>query len=830
MHFYTNVTQRRNRILVCGYENGKRYKNEIKYKPYLFVPSKNKSKYKTIHGKPVDKITFNSINEAKEFYKNYEDVDNFEIYGLNNFPYVYIYDTFKNIKYDTKQIKTLVIDIEVSTADGYPDIESAGSEITAITMLYNDITFVLGYKDFDTDDLNVKYIKCKDEVDLLHKFIKIWSHDVYRPDVITGWNVEFFDIPYCVNRIVKVLGDEYAKKLSPWGILDQKTVSFMGRDNQTFSPLGISVLDYLQLYKKFTYTQQETYKLDHIAFIELGERKLDYSDYGSLNALYENDHQKFIEYNIRDCVLVKRLDDKMKLLDLVYTIAYDSGCNYNDSLATVKSWDVTIHNYLMDQNKVIPKKVHEKANRIPAGGFVKVPQTGMFDWIVSFDLTSLYPHIIMGYNISPDTYKSTIQERFDTQQLLTNGVNKYHDYLDENNLSFTANSCTYTKEFQGFLPALMEEFFLKRKEYKTKMLELKKKYEVSKSKKLEYEISKYDNLQMALKIRLNSAYGALANEYFRWFDLKYAESITLSGQLTIQWAEHKMNQYMNNLLKTENIDYCIASDTDSLYMNFNEIVQKSGMTDKNKIVSLLDKFCEEKVQPYLDQIFDELAEHMRAYKQMMFMKREGISDRGIFIAKKRYILNVHNNEGVQYDEPKLKMMGIEAVRSSTPSSCRNSIKNALKVILQGNEDDAIEYIEQFRNQFKTLSFEEISFPRGVNGLDKYRDYGSIYKKGTPIHVRGALLFNHHLKKHNLENKYEMIFDKEKIKFCYLKLPNPLHENVISVSNKIPSEFNLESYIDYDLQFEKSFLEPIKTILDKIGWKTEKTNSLNDFFN
>jgi len=829
MHFYTNVTQRGNNILVCGYMNGKRFKEKIPYKPYLFIPTKKDTKYKTIDGKSVDKISFDSIKEAKTFIENYSEIDNFDIFGLTNFNYVYIYDKFKNLKYDSRLIKTLILDIEVSTELGYPDIETANAPITSITMMYNDITFILGYHDFKTTDQNIKYIKCQNETELLMRFVKLFSHDVYRPDVITGWNIEFFDIPYCVNRITQVLGDNHAKKLSPFEALEQRTVTYLGKENVAFTPIGVNVIDYLNLYKKFTYTPRESYKLDHIAFAELDERKLDYSEYGTLHSLYVNDHQKFIEYNYRDCLLVKRLDEKLKLLDLVYTIAYNSQCNYHDALATVRSWDVTIHNYLLDRNIVIPNNKTQTSTYTPAGGYVKSPKTGMHDWVVSFDLTSLYPHLIMSYNISPDTFSGKLNEIFTIDQILERHVEKYHEYLDKNNYSLTGNGCLYTKEKQGFLPALMQDLFNKRKDFKNKMLELKKQNEKEKSKELEYEISKYDNLQMAMKIRLNSAYGALGNPYFRWFDLKYAESITLSGQLTIRWAEKYLNKWLNNLLKTKNADYAITMDTDSIYLNMSELVNKFNLTDKDQIVKVLDQFCEKKIQPYLDEIYEDLAKMMRCYWQGMFMKREAISERGIFIAKKRYILNVLNNEGIQYSEPKLKMMGIEAIRSSTPQSCRDSIKEALKIILEKTENDSIEYIQNFKKTFKTLSYDEIAFPRGVNGINKYFDCDTIYRKATPIHIRGALLFNSKLKEMKLENKYSLIFDKEKIKFCYLKLPNPLHENVISCSSGLPKEFGLEEYIDYDTQFEKSFLEPIKNILDTIGWKTEKTNKLNSFF-
>lgn len=829
MDFYINCVQYGNKILLCGYENGKRYKKEISYCPYLFVPSRSVNKYKTIDGKSVEKKPFASIQKAKEFIRDFKEVDGMSIYGLDRFNYVYLHDHFKDLQYDTTLIRKVVLDIEVSTEDGNPDIELANKEITAITMMYDDVTFVFGYVDFVTEDPKTYYIKCKDESELLKKFLKLWTSDVYRPDVVTGWNIELFDIPYCVRRISKVLGYDHAKSISPWGILREHEFETYGKMQKVFTPLGVNILDYYVLYRKFTYTQQESYRLDYICEVELDENKLDYSEYGNLNELYKRNPQKYIEYNIHDCRLVQRLDDKMQLLNLVYEFAYDSGTNYDDALKAVRSWDVIIHNYLLDRGIVIPQiKKHENTSA-PIGAHVKSPLVGLYDWVVSFDLTSLYPHLIIGYNISPDTFKGKSPKYFSVEDLLQEKSLDILEFLQEKNYTLAANCTLFTKETQGFLPKLMEELFEKRKLYKKQMLEYTQEYQKNPTVELKHLIAKMNNLQMAAKIKLNSAYGALANLGFRWYDKDYAEAITLSGQLTIRWAENKLNEYLNKSLGTSDVDYVIASDTDSVYINMAEVVKKMQTTDKMKIIENLDLICSTAIQKYLNKIYGRLANNMNCYKQAMHMKRESIAERGIFIAKKRYIINVWNNEGVQYEKPKLKMMGIEAVRSSTPSSCREAIKNGLNVILNEGETNAIEFIETFKKKFKTFSFEEISFPRGINNLDKYKNSATIYSKGTPIHVRGALLYNKLLTEKKLIGKYQPIVDKEKIRFCYLKLPNPIHENVIATSYVLPKEFGLDEFIDYDLMFEKAFLEPIKTILDAIGWKHKKEHTLEGLF-
>jgi DNA polymerase elongation subunit (family B) len=398
--FYTNVYMRGDKVYVRGFDMGIRVKDTINYNPYLFLPKQN-GKFKTLEGKSVDKMMFDSIRDARDFMEKYEDVTNFEYFGLTNFLYLYIFDNYKGeVDYDPKLVKVGTIDIECAADEGFPNIQKADKEITAITVRYRGKSFVFGCGEFKTTDPNIYYIKCVDEHQLLLKFLECW--EALDLDVITGWNIEFFDIPYLVNRIKSLFDDKQAKRLSPWHILDEKVVEFKGKQNQTYSPAGVSVLDYYQLYRKFTFGNQESYKLDYIAQIELGEKKIDYSEYGNLLELYKNNYQKFIEYNIYDCVLVEKLDDKLKFIEQVYAIAYDAKVNYNDTMTTVRPWDIIIHNYLLERNVVIPqfKKQPDFDNLV--GGYVKEPKIGLSKWVVSFDLTSLYPSLIQQYNISPE--------------------------------------------------------------------------------------------------------------------------------------------------------------------------------------------------------------------------------------------------------------------------------------------------------------------------------------------------------------------------------------------------------------------------------------------
>jgi DNA polymerase elongation subunit (family B) len=431
----------------------------------------------------------------------------------------------------------------------------------------------------------------------------------------------------------------------------------------------------------------------------------------------------------------------------------------------------------------------------------------------------------MQYNISPETFIRKIDGFDSVDTLLAESdlhPGRRHD------MSYAANGCVYRKDKQGFLPELMQKMYDDRAKYKQLMIDAKKSYEKTKSKKDENDIARYHNLQLAKKIQLNSAYGALGNQYFRWFNFDHAEAITKSGQLSIRWIEKAMNEYLNKLVGTDNFDYVIASDTDSIYVNMEPLVNKifpSGEEDP-VIVDALDKFIEAKVQPFMDKSYQELADYMNAYEQKMKMKRESIANKGIWIAKKMYMLNVWDNEGVRYTEPKLKVMGIASVRSSTPAAVRVALKKGITLIMNTDEDTLIKYIDEFKLQFLELPFEQVAFPRGIKNMKKYRDSASIYKKGTPIQVKGALLYNKLIEKNK---RYQPITDGDKIKFAYLKVPNPLHDTVIAVPDEMPDEFNLDKYIDRDMQFDKSFLEPLKSILDVIGWSTEHRSTLDSFF-
>ena len=840
MSFYTSAHRHGNKILFRGYDaKGNRIHDRVSFKPTLFLPSNNKAtEWEALDGNPVEPFELESMSEAQDFIKKYEDVGNFKVYGNSNFVAQFLAKAYPDvIDYRPSFIRVGNIDIEVASDDGFPHPEQAAHPVISITYRdnQNNIYHVWGLDDYDPAkceiDLRgamIQYRKCDHEAQLLQKFVVFWENNC--PDIITGWNVRLFDIPYLINRIVKVCGDKTAKALSPWGIYKYRQIGIKGKSLDAYEIYGVSQMDYYDLIQKFGYTYgpQESYALDHIAHTILGEKKLSYEEHGTLHTLYKNDHQKFIDYNIRDVQLVDLIDKETGLMDLALTVAYKGGVNYPDVFGTTAIWDSIIYRYLNLRNVAIPPNKRKMKDPYP-GGYVKEPVTGFSEWVTSFDLNSLYPNLIVQYNMSPETLLRSYEDK------LPSGVDYYLSDTNpvspesiKRDVSIAANGSTYRKDKQGVMPKIIVDLYDERRKTKNEMLRLEQEAQVSKeaAADLKREINKLNNTQQAVKILLNSLYGALGNQYFRYFEMEIAEGITLSGQLSIRWAEKAMNNALNNILKTDNKDYVIAIDTDSLYVNMAPLVNTINPKDP---VKFLDKACQERFEPILEKAYDDLFKRMNAYDNRMVMAREAIADRGVWVAKKRYILNVHNNEGVQYAEPKVKMLGLEAVKSSTPQIVRDKFKKAYAIILRGNEQELQQFVREFYEEFKSLPPEAVSFPRGVSEIGKWRDNSIIYKKGCPIHVRGSLMFNFKIKEIGLDKSIEEIKNGAKIKFCYLKKPNPLMENVIAFPQFMPKELGLHSFVDYDLQFDKAFKEPLRLITEAVGWQLEHVNTLESFF-
>ena len=828
MNFYKNVIEHRGKLLVRGIHEGKEYKNKIDFSPTLYAISQEDSKFKTLKGQTLKPIQFPSISKAREFKRSY-NTDNSPLYGMDRYQYQYIANEYpEDIQFDKDAIKIFTVDIECSAENGFPDVENPTEELLAITVKNqsNKQIITWGTGEFKTDRSDVTYIRCKSEKSLIMEFMKFWIKNY--PDVITGWNTKFFDIPYLFNRIRNLVDEKVLKRFSPWNLVERETIVVRGRPQTYYAIFGISMLDYLDLYQKFIPTKQESYKLDYIGKVELGLPKDD-NPYDTFREWYTKDYQSFIDYNIKDVEIVDQLEDKLKLIELVLTMAYEAKVNYTDVFSQVRMWDMLIYNYLKKDNIMIPPKEDNVKEDKYDGAYVKDPITGMHNWIVSFDINSLYPHLIMQYNISPEKIIGVKPSGISVDRLLNHATPLTH--LKTEGACITPNGAMFKTDSPGFLPRLMESMYNDRVKFKTLAFQAKKEYQKTKDPKTAKEISRCHNIQWAKKIALNSAYGAIGNQYFRYYDVRQATAITSSGQFVIRFIEKNVNEYINKILKThDKVDYIVASDTDSIYLTLDKLVEA---TCKNKskadTLKFLNKVVNSRIEPFIDKCFAELADYTNAIKQKMVMKREVIADKGIWTAKKRYMLNVLDEEGITFEEPKLKIMGIEAVKSSTPEVCRGKIKQAIKLIMTKDEDTLQKFIADFKKEFYQMTAEQISFPRSCNNLKKYMHGSNIFIKGTPIHVKGALIYNHQLKQFKLHRKYPLIQEGDKIKFLKLIEANPFKFDVISYVTKLPSEFKLQEYIDYDIMFQKTFLDPMSFILNSIGWTTEKTASLEAFF-
>lgn len=843
--FYTCIDRRMNNLLYRGYnDEGVKIYSSYKYRPVAYLESKDpRAAWRSLDGIALEPMRFDSMSAHREFVKSYAGMKSFKIYGNDRHIPAFIQAEFPGeIKYDHRLIDVAYIDIECPTGingapGGFPDPAEAKHPVTTIALKSSRLGhyIVWGLKEYDADagavpHLKKEYREFETEYELLMDFVSWWNDPVNTPDVITGWNIRLFDVPYLVNRISRVNGQDEALKLSPWNKIEQKNVVIKGKENALYEISGIQQLDYLDLFKKFTgntYGAQESYKLDNIAEVVLDERKLDYTDVGTLTKLYVTDHQKFTDYCVKDVELIVRFEEKLGLLNLVFMLAYFGGVNYADTLGTVAIWDSIIFRYLARKKIAIPPH-HPSALETYPGGYVKEVVPGVYNWVMSFDLNSLYPNLIIQYNMSPETL---------VRHATVHGISPDRVLSDRQpisadpNLAVAANGAAFRKDKKGFLPEIIEELYNRRVGIKKEMLNKKQEKEnldkkSPKTNQLEKDIARLETEQMCIKILMNSLYGACGNRFFRYYELAIAEGITLSGQLTVRWAEVAINKYLDTVTGVKK-DRLIAIDTDGVYVDVSDVIDK--FKPKNPVAFLSEFGGNHGIESVLTKAYDELHTIMNGYKNTMAMKREAIADRGIWTAKKRYILNVHNNEGVQYAQPKIKIMGIEAIKSSTPRVCRDAFKEMFKVIINGDETQTQEAIKLFKEAFYKMSPESISSPRGVSDVVKYRDKSTIYKKGTPMHVRAALMHNHMIKTLGLDDSYQPIQSGDKIKYIALRSPNPTNENVIGFIDKLPPEFGLHQYVDYELQFNKVFLEPLELILHAIKWSAEPRASLEDFF-
>lgn len=828
MKFYTNVAVVGSNVLVREIVDGIPNMRKHVWRPTIYVNGKPKlstKQFTALDGHTVYALQPGTIPECRSFIDQYKDVDGFEIYGQLNWSLQYMHE-YKPIGARYDLIQMWAIDIETASAiddkgvSSFPNPKTTEGEIKLITLInmHSGEKFTFGDAPYDGNCTH--YTNGGNEFTMLKLFVQFWESK--KIDIITGWHILGFDIPYLYGRIMRVLGEEWVKKLSPWGKVSCKSREYMGKTEYLVSLTGISILDYLDLYKKYIFTPQESYALQHIATSELGHTKMDHSEFKTFDEFWQKNWSKFVEYNVTDAELVKQLNDKLNLINIVLTMAYDAKLNYEDVSSPVKLWDAITANHCLEKGIVVPQNSHGIVQQLD-GAYVKDPVVGWYKSVASLDATSLYPSIIMTNNIGPDTY------------IGNNGMT-IDDFLDgkisEDSEKYvvTPAGAVYSRDKQGILAELVEKYMTQRKYAKTEMLRLEQEYEDTKDISLKSKIATLDNLQMAIKISMNSLYGATANVHFRFYKHDHASSITLTGQYILRSIENQIDNALNELFKTENKKYLIYIDTDSLYFTLQPVIEKFNVSD-DRIIKVIERTSLDKIVPIVNQICTQCCKNMGSYSNKLFFKLEIAADKGIWLGKKKYVVRAHSSEGVTYTKPKFKVKGLEMIRSSTPQFVRDELKKSLDIIFNTDEQHVQKFVEEVRVRFMQLPYSDVAFPRGANNLEEYSDNRLIYKKACPLQVRGVLLYNHYLREMKLDNKYPIIGEGSKIRFCYLKKPNRLKENVIAwpVDGELPIEFGVHDRVDYELQYEKTFLASMEIVLDAIKWHAVKHSSLSNFF-
>lgn len=821
MRFYTNVKRFGNNILVRGYDDGVPFAQKVKFEPTLYVQANDGEWKSFVTNKKVKPMTFESINDSKNFIQKYEDVEGFKIFGNDNYEVQYLSDTWTaEVKYDFSRIRIAYFDAETNTEHGFPDIDTASEVINTITV--NHTTFsILNYTDTDRTQIDLRLFDTEEK--MLKAFLLWWSTQKF--DIITGWNVNGFDMPYLHNRIAKILTeDEWLALLSPWGKVSTRlTHDLYGNDFTEVTITGIAILDYMELYKKFMLTKHESYSLDFICDVELGENKLE-NPYPTFKEFYEKQVNLFISYNRRDVTLVIDLEKKLKLLELIVSVAYIAKVNYETIFSPVATWEAIIYNKLKSRKIATPLRGGGKKIGKAEGAYVEEPIVGKrYKWVMSIDATSLYPSIMQAWNISPETYLG-VRDGVNVEVLM-------HNLLDTSDIESTiaANGAMYHKDHEGIFGELIGEFMVMRKIAKKNMLSSEQKKEAG-DETLNSYISAQNNIQIVVKTLMNSFYGATSNQYFTYFNIETARAITLTGQLIIKTVKRDLDIQLNKLFGTTDYKYVIYLDTDSVYFNLEPYVEQylKGKS-KEQIIEAMSKFCDDAVTPIVDNITSKLQDKLNVYSKNISFKQEVTASSGFWRTKKNYALKVHRSEGIEYKEPKIKIVGMEAVRSSTPKLIRDQLKNIVKIILSHDVEAVRAEVARFKVEYFKMDAYSVAKPTSCNGMHEYNSSSTIYIKGTPAHVKGALLYNYHLKKMNLDKKYPLIKDGEKVRLVYLKMPNALKCEAIAFIDKLPEEFLLEDKIDYNAQFEKSYLSPVISMCEAAGWAYKEYNSLNSFF-
>ena len=830
------------------------------YKPTLYVETTDETDKVSYMDKPVKAKEFENIWTAREWYKGIKDTP-IKAHGNSDFAQQFLIGIYEgnDVLGTIVNIRVCYVDIETDWNGGKTTPEEAKDRITAITIhdSLTDTFYVAGLcnydrkKDMTNVGCNIEYSQFDEEIDLIRWYINHYNTFAY--DIIVGFNSRFFDIPYMINRAWKLVGEAETSLMSPFNtILTRQVTERKYNEDVTYNDyeiFGSTHLDYLEVYKKHAVTTLDSYKLDNIAEYELGQNKLSYEEEGSLFNLFRENPQKFIEYNIKDVKLLIDIEKKRKLISVIVFMSYLAKTNFENAMGTTKLWEDLIANFLFKSNTVpLYTQEFKSQGKHLVGGYVREPVLGLHKWGITIDGNSLYPHLMMEFMIDLPSHIPYAQLPSEVQKVvdkltMQDLLHKRADLsvLKKYNIGMAANMECYDNTKQRLLPNLMKEFYAKRKVFKKEMYKYEKMaLEIENDLErveeyLEYKLlaEQNDTFQHAIKILINSVYGAICNKYFKYFKFELGESITTSGQLVNMWVGKAVEDFMIKEIfdgekpKNQIITY---GDTDSIFFSMEDVLIKFDMLDKSdaEITSFIDDFAKNVINPIVEECTKDLQEYLNAYENKMVWERENIYKSLIMISKKRYAMQTLDKEGVSYvHNPKYKIMGLESQRSSTPKWSQAWLLDSYKICLNKSESDIQEFILQKENEFYTFDLNKIAIPTGVNGLDKYKDSLTIYGKGTPKHVKAALIHNHLIDINNLP--IERIATGTKIKYLELKKVNPINQEVIGFNTFLPKEFGLDNSVDRTKMFEKGFVDPLKNFLDVIGWETKATNKIADYF-
>ena len=818
-------------------EDGKRIKVTASYDPYLYIESGN-GDAESIFGTKLVKKTFRTQYER---YKYIKDTGVKRVFDNLPATQQYLVDTFwksnETPEFSQHPIKVLFVDIETYSPDEFPNPQDPTHTCNVITVYdsINDEFITFGLNEFNNKDDDVTYIHCLNEHDLFKRFVEYIEKDY--PDIISGWNSEFFDLPYIINRCERLLGEEWRNRLSPSGKVYSRSIKGQfGTDQVRWYIEGISLIDYLDVYKRFTPGVKESYKLDAIGAAELGEKKVDFGNM-NLATLADRDWQTFVEYNIQDVRLLKKLEEKLKYTELIKMLAYVGLTSFEAALGSLSVINGATAVTARYRNQKIPSFIRNEDTGKNPGAYVGEPRSGFQENIVSFDANSLYPNVMISLNMSPETKVGKIEDkngdnvtiRHVNGKTFTIDNSKFIEFIKNEDIAISKANVLFSQKKQGVMPTILDFYYSKRVEVKKELNMLKKQYSVTKDKAIKTKIDQLDSKQLCIKVFINSIYGYFGNKHAPFGDDDIASSITLTGQSVIKQSNELLKQYVKNktgIEDTEKLESCVVyNDTDSSYISIKLLIDNLGIPfvdSNNKLTPELYKEVQD-IEDYLNEEIKIWGVKTLNSKDCRFIfKREAIADVGIFLQKKRYVLHILDDEGIPMD--KYKYTGVEVVRSTMPEPIKPHVKGIIETMLSTQSiTKTNELLNETYRIFKDLPIEDITFVSGLKGYENYARQCDGYKtaKGMPIHAKAAYYYNMLLKKFNIENDYETISSGDKVRYFYIQQPNPYNISCLAYKYYLPDEFKKIFFADYDKMFQKNLYAVIERFYDNVNWSIQQ---------